>query len=288
MSTATIALGQTPLARATVASAAGPLDLVEEVVKPIHRAFGPMVERQAFDISELAIVTAIQAVEHGRPIVPLPITVAARFQHRCLVQNAERTDLAPADLKGRRVAVRAYSQTTGAWVRTILETEYGVMSRDIDWITQEGPHVSGAPEPANVHRDADGAAALDLVRDGKVDAAIFGNDMPSDAWVKPVIADPDAAARASLQRTGVVQINHIVAVTRDFAERDPARVGALARYFAESKAELADDGPDLLPFGEAEMRHSVEVLLGSVHHQGLTTTRLSFDDVFGEGCRLLA
>tara|TARA_R110002020_G_scaffold36894_35_gene111025 strand:- start:476 stop:1342 length:867 start_codon:yes stop_codon:yes gene_type:complete len=288
MTAATIALGQTPLARATIASAAGSLDLVQEEVKPIHRAFGPMVARQAFDISELAIVTAIQAVEHGRPIVPLPITVAARLQHRCLVQNGERTDFGPADLKGRRVAVRAYSQTTGAWVRTILETEYGVMSRDIDWITQEGPHVAGAPESANVHRDADGEAALDLLREGRVDAAIFGNDMPSDAWVKPVIADPDATARTSLERTGVVQINHIVAVTRAFAERDPARVKALAAAIAASKAALGAEGPDLLPFGEAEMRHSVEVLLGSVHHQGLTTTRLSFDDVFGEGCRLLA
>ncbi|ESR25587.1 hypothetical protein [Lutibaculum baratangense] len=286
MSRASIVLGQTAIAKAFLERSAGPLDLDVREVKPVHRAFRPMVEEAAYDVSEVAIVTAIQAADHGRPVIALPIAIAARLQHRSLVQNSLFSALGPADLRGRRVGVRAYSQTTGTWVRTILETEYGVMSRDIEWVTQEAPHVSGAPEPANVVRDPAGASPLDLLREGKVDAAIFGNDMPKDDWVRPVIPDPEATARASLERTGVVQINHVVSVSRDLAERDPDLVRELWHGFAEAKAALPGDGPDLLPRGE-DMRHSVETLLGSVHNQGLTTRRLSFDDVFGEGCRLV-
>jgi len=283
----TIALGTTPIAGAFLAEHAERLGLSPVAVKPIHRAFRPMVEDSAFDICELAIVTAIQAIDAGRPIIPLPITVSARLQHRCIVQNANFTAIGPQDLPGKRVAVRAYSQTTGAWVRTILDTEYGIDPASITWVTQEAPHVVGAPEPGNVVRDPDGTAAFELLRDGKVDAAIFGNDMPKDDWVRPVIADPDATALGSLARTGVVQINHILAVTGPLAERNPALVRALAMAFGAAKTQVPDDGPDLLPMGVAAMRPSVETFLGSVHRQGLTTRAMNFEDVFGQGAALI-
>lgn len=288
MSRASVVLGRTPIAEAFLASSAQDLDLSPHEVRPVHRAFRPMVEQGTYDISELAIVTAIQAVDHGRPVIPLPITIAARLQHRCIVQNTRFTELSPEDLRGRQVAVRAYSQTTGAWVRTILDTEFGIDSRSIEWVTQEAPHVEGAPEPSNVVRNPDAAAPATLLQDGKVAAAIFGNDMPGEDWVSPVIADPDATALASLERTGVVQINHIVSVSRDLAERDPALIKALWTRFGAAKAEVPTNGPDLLPLGASEMRHSVNVLLGSIHRQGLTTRLMTFDDVFGEGSALIA
>lgn len=288
MSDTTIALGKTPIARAFLRDHAPRLDLSPVDVSPIHRAFRPMVEDGAFDISELAIVTAVQAIEAGRPIIPLPITIAARLQHRSIIQNAQFSQMSPRDLVGKRVAVRAYSQTTGAWVRTILDTEYGVDPRSIAWVTHEGPHVAGAPEPDNVHRDPDATPAYALLRDGHVDAAIFGNDMPNDEWVRPVIANPDAAALASLGKTGVVQINHILAVTTAFAEKAPERVRAVAAAFADAKAGMEADGSDLLPMGADAMRGSVETLLGSVHRQGLTRAALGFDDVFGRACELMS
>lgn len=288
MSTPTIALGKSPLARAFLENYAQRLGLSPVDVSPIHRAFRPMVEDGAFDIAELAIVTAIQAVEAGRAIIPLPLTIAARFQHKCTIQNARFSQLSPKDLEGKRVAVRAYSQTTGAWARTILDTEYGLDTRHITWVTHEGPHVQGAPEPENVLRDPDATPAYELLRDGLVDAAIFGNDMPSDDWVRPVIPNPDAAARASLDSTGVVQINHVLVVTADFARTFPDRARAVAEGILAAKAGLVADGPDLLPMGATAMRGSVETLLGSIHRQGLTRCAMGFDDVFGAGSALLS
>ena len=42
-------------------------------IEPIHRAFKPMAERQAFDVSELAAFTFLQAKAYDKPIVLLPI-----------------------------------------------------------------------------------------------------------------------------------------------------------------------------------------------------------------------
>ena len=47
----------------------------------------------------------------------------------------------PGDLSGRRVGVRAYSQTTGLWLRGILAEEFGVKPTDVRWVTFEGAHV---------------------------------------------------------------------------------------------------------------------------------------------------
>jgi len=283
-----VALSKTPLCSEFLRAAEGVIDLDIQEIKPIHRAFRPMVMEAAFDISELAIVTAIQAVDHGKPIIPLPITVAARFQHKCIVQNSRYGKLRPADLPGRRVAVRAYSQTTGAWVRTILEMEFGIASDSIFWVTQEAPHVAEAAEPANVLRDPNGVGPAELLENGRVDAAIFGNDLPSDPWVQPLIEDPETVARASYERSKVVPINHVVAVGRDFAEQHPDLVRTVYRTFAASRPRVfQDEQPPLHPFGFDEMRHSVEVLLRHAAAQQLTTKLVSFDQLFGEAAHLL-
>lgn len=286
-----IALRMTPLTEKIVARMkdSGLIDPVLHEVKPIHRAFAPMVNEAAFDISELAIVTALQAIEHAKPIVPLPITVSARFQHKCIVQNGERNDIGPADLKGQRVAVRAFSQTTGSWVRTILEQEYGVATRDVEWVTEEPPHVREATEPANVVRDPEGRTAYELLKSGAVAAAIFGNDMPREDWIRPVIPTPDAAAMESFRSRGVVPINHVLALSRSFFDACSGLVPSILSICRTAKEEVAEpDQPDLLPMGIEALRPSIEALLASAAHQGLTSRHLGVEEIFGESAKLVA
>lgn len=285
-----VALRATPLSKEFLRTlrAENAIDLDFREIKPIHRAFRPMAMEAAFDLSELAIVTAIQAVDHGKPIIALPITVAARFQHKCIVQNAERGNLAPEDLPGRRVAVRAYSQTTGFWVRNILEMEYGVASDSITWVTQEAPHVAEAEEPPNVLRDPNGAGPAELLASSRVVAAIFGNDLPAEPWIRPLIENPDARARASFARSRVVPINHVIAVARDFAEQHPDVVKHVYRTFAASRSRIFQgEQLALHPLGFDELRHSLDVLLSHAANQHLTTRLLGFEELFGEATRLL-
>ncbi|HSG66335.1 MAG TPA: hypothetical protein VLD39_15100, partial [Gammaproteobacteria bacterium] len=156
------------------------------------------------------------------------------------------------------------------------------------WVTQEAPHVAEAAEPSNVLRDADGAGPAELLEKGAVVAAIFGNDLPTDPWVMPVVEDPDEQARASFARSGVVPINHVVVVSREFAARHPDIVRYVYETFAASRTRAYDgEKLELHPCGLQSMRHSVDALLRLAAAQKLTAQQITFDDLFGEAARLL-
>ncbi len=135
-----------PLRDGKVTSEHVRLDFVP--VSPVHKAFAPMVRYEAYELSELAIVTALQAIAFGRPIVLLPAVVASRFQRGCLVALGARP-VAPEDLTGKRVGVRSYTQTTGMWVRAHLVEDYGLTTRDLRWITRDGAHVAEYTDPTS-------------------------------------------------------------------------------------------------------------------------------------------
>ena len=104
---------------------------------PTHRGFKPMVREQAFDLAELAIVTYLMAKGFGKPMVLLPDVVVARGQHGYALYNAKRGTLTPSDLNGKRVGIRSFTTTTGAWLRGILANDYGVDLDSIDWVAFE-------------------------------------------------------------------------------------------------------------------------------------------------------
>src|SRR5437763_1895712 len=147
-------------------------------VQPVFKDFGPMVREQPFDVSELAIITYLQAKAYGKPIVLLPLVMMGRFQHNCMFYNSARGRLAPADLPGRRVGVRAYSQTTGAWLRGILANDYGVDTARVHWVTFEDAHVREFRDPPGVERAGQGKAMTKMLLDGELDAAIYGAELP--------------------------------------------------------------------------------------------------------------
>ena len=116
-------------------------------VKTANKAFKSLVREQKFDLGELAIVTFLQAKAFGKPYVLMPAVVVARGQHHTIFYNPDRGHLTPPDLHGRRVGVRAYTQTTGAWVRGFLEEEHGVDFKRVQWVTFEDPHVAEFVDP---------------------------------------------------------------------------------------------------------------------------------------------
>src|SRR3981189_509002 len=97
------------------------LDFAE--YSPTNKGFKPMVRDGAFDVSEMAIVTYLMARSFNKPMVLLPSVVVARFQHGHALYNAGLGTLKPADLNGRRVGIRSFTTTTGAWLRGILAND---------------------------------------------------------------------------------------------------------------------------------------------------------------------
>src|SRR5262249_47388089 len=123
-------------------------------IRPANKFFKPMVRELRFDISEMAIATYLQAKAYGKPLVLLPATVMGRFQHGTILYNAARGTITPADLPGKRIGVRSYSQTTVTWVRGILANDYGVDLDRLHWVSQEDGHVAEYRGPVGVERAA--------------------------------------------------------------------------------------------------------------------------------------
>jgi 4,5-dihydroxyphthalate decarboxylase len=108
-------------------------------------------------------------------------------------------------LAGRRVGVRTYSQTTGVWVRGILQNEYGVDLDKVTWITFDDSHLAEYSDLPNCRRAAKGKKLVDMLLDQEVDAALLGSNMPNDPLLRTLIPNADAAALAWWQSMGSPQ-----------------------------------------------------------------------------------
>ena len=258
-------------------------------INPIHHAFGPMVRDQRYDISELAIVSAAQAVAYGKPIIVLPVTMAARFQHGCLVGLRGVCPDDPVHMRNTRVAVRAYSQTTGVWVRGLLAEEASLAPHDITWLTTEGAHLSEYRDPPWVERVRGNHGLMDLLRTGRADAAIFGNDLPSDPDLVSIFHRPGDADRAWHHHHRLVPINHVLVVRRDIAERHPQVLRHLWEML-RAQRPLPTRGSiaaDMSPFGVSAMNRSVQLLLDLCVQQQLLPRPLGVEELFADAVALL-
>ena len=137
---------------------------------PTNKGFKPMVREQAFDVSEMAIVTYLMAKSVGKPMVLLPDVVLGRFQHSYALYDAKRGTLKPTELNGRRVGIRSFTTTTGAWLRGILANDYGVDLAAIDWVTFEDAHVAEYKD--TTRRAPAGKQIIQMLVDGELDAAL--------------------------------------------------------------------------------------------------------------------
>jgi 4,5-dihydroxyphthalate decarboxylase len=183
----------------------------------ISRAFAPMVRELRFDVSEMAIATWLQAWAHGKPILLLPRVLAARAQEGSLFCRADSSIRGPADLAGKRVGVRAYSQTTGLWLRGILQDSFGVAPESVHWVTFEDPHVAECHDPAFATRAPAGSDMVKMLEAGELDAIISGADVPTGDWLRPVFPDAAAAGAEFVRRHGFTPINHLLVMRADRA-----------------------------------------------------------------------
>jgi 4,5-dihydroxyphthalate decarboxylase len=271
------ALGKSPLVRAlkqgAVRSDRVGFDFVE--VDPVTRAFRRMVRTLEFDLCEIALTTHAQARAYGKPITALPVVLLRGLHHGALVCRRDAPLRGPADLVGKRIGVRAWSQTTGVWVRGILRDEYGIAHDSMTWITEEDAHVQEFADPPFVQRIALGQSLPAMLRSGEIDAAVAlaGVD---PTQVRTVIPDADAAAAAWSGRTGVYPINHVVVVKDAVLAEYPWLADELMRLFAESK-RLADD---TVPYGIGANRPAIELLMRYAAEQGLIPRAYGVEELF--------
>ena len=252
-------------------------------VPVIIRAFASMVRELRYAVSEMALATFLQAKAYDKQLVLLPVVIAARFQQQAFLCRTDSDIRGPQDLVGRRVGVRAYSQTTGIWLRGILTDEHGVRPQDVRWITFEDAHVAEYRDPPWAERSLPGQDLVTMLRNGELDAIIVGNDVPDDPVFRTVFPDPDASAEIFWRKHGFVPVNHMLTVRRDVAQTRPDAIGELIRLFREAKAAAAapnPDGRDPLVVGRAALEPAIRLGLRYTTEQGLLPRSLEIEDVW--------
>ncbi len=271
-----------PLKRGEIRSDRVALDFVD--FSPTNAAFKPMVREQKFDVCEMAIVTYLMARAHNKPLVLLPATMLGRFQHAYALYNAERGRLGPADLKGKRVGIRSFTTTTGAWIRGILANDYGVDLEQIRWVTFEDPHVAEYVD--TTERAPRDKKILQMLLDGELDAVL--GETSDDPRLKPLFADPKAEAERWYRQHGVVPVNHLVVVTETLARSHPDAVREVYDLLKRSKAAAKPIGAiDFVPFGVEAVRKSLDLIIGYAAQQALIPRQFDVDELFDETtCRL--
>ena len=276
------AIGTYPRTRAlkegAVASDLLRLDLAD--IPVISRAFAPMVREGRFDVSEMAIATFLQARAVGRPLVLLPVVLAARFQEAAMLCLAGSSIQGPSDLAGRRIGVRAYSQTTGMWLRGIVAEHGGPPPSASRWLTFEEAHVQGIADPPWAERAPAGADMMAMLRDGELDAVIVGNDVPDDPNLRTVFPDPKAAAETFWQRHGFVPANHLLTVSQDLAEKRPDLVRELLRMVRASATPVPAGAHGAPPATRAALHPVIQLALDYMTAQDMLPRPLTVDEVW--------
>jgi len=249
-------------------------------VKLPQNAFKAVV-RGEYDVAELAIVTYLQALAHGKPVLLLPVVVMAIPPHPCLAYNTARGPLGPGDLAGKRVGIRAHSVTTVTWVRGILAQDYGVDLDSIHWIAFEDPHVPECVEPANVSRAPAGKTLAGMLRDGELDAGVVSVADQKDGLLAPVIPGPAAAEARWRGRYNARPLNHMVVVHRDLVQRAPWVAGDVVGLLQQSASRAADmPGADSIRSGIETLRPGLDLIIHHAFRQGLIPRRFAVDELF--------
>jgi 4,5-dihydroxyphthalate decarboxylase len=275
-------LGDHPCTKAvkdgSLRSASIELDFVD--YSPTNKGFKPMVREGAFDVSEMAIVTYLMAKSFGKPMVLLPNVVLARFQHAYALYNAKSGTMIPSDLNGKRVGIRSFTTTTGAWLRGILANDYGVDLDSIDWVTFEDAHVAEFKDTTK--RAPAGKQIIQMLVDGELDAVLGEKVEHPD--LRPLFPDVEREEQSWFARHGVMPINHMVVVSEDLPQKHPETVREVSRLLRQSAALAPTVSPR---FNDDDMRRSLEMIVQYAEQQGLIPHAYAVDELFDDLTRTL-
>ncbi len=271
----------------TEAVLSGALTSAKLRLQPVHypvitRAFVPMVREQSFDVAEMAIATFLQAKAYAKPLVLLPVVMAARFQEAALLCRIDSTLAGPHDLAGRRVGLRSYSETTGMWLRGLLSDQYGIRPDHVRWVTFDDSPVTDYRDPCWTERAPPGTGLLGMLQNGDLDAIIVGNDMPDDPRLRTVFPSPAQAAEAFWQRHHLVPVNHLLAVRGSLAQDRPDLLVELVRLFREARTGIPvpADPRRLFPASRAALAPALQLAIRYANEQGLLPRPLTLDEVW--------
>jgi 4,5-dihydroxyphthalate decarboxylase len=245
----TIGLSQSPITQALFDGSVRPngIDLKLQTrfgdgldnVGARHRA----IVAGEIDGGELSISSYILARLRGVPLIALPVFLSRRFRLRCMYCRADSPLKHPSELAGKKATVHRYNATTPVWLKGILQNEFGVKPKDIEWYVAE-PDIaeeSLRPPPADVHVSFIAAPrtrehAVELVEQGEIDAALEPYALHDNPNMRYLMGDFRQAEKEFFRRTGAYTTNHLFALREESANDHPWAVENLFAALRDANA----------------------------------------------------
>src|ERR1044072_1091524 len=89
-----------------------------------------------FAVAETSCSSYIVARDTGLAITAIPVFLHRRFRHGFVFINTSKGIKKPTDLIGKKIGIKQFQATAIVWMRGILEHEYGVPQKSIEWVPE--------------------------------------------------------------------------------------------------------------------------------------------------------
>jgi 4,5-dihydroxyphthalate decarboxylase len=262
-----------------------------------------------FDAAEISASSYIVSRDRNLPFRAIPVFPHRRFRHGFIYINRNKGIEKPTDLIGKKIGVKAYQVTAVLWLRGMLEHEYGVPHRSIDWYSDLDEDLDfRPPEGVRLTRVRDDQSVETMLAEGELDALLHPDIIEpivkKDPRVGRLFENPKAAEIEYYERTGIFPIMHFVGLKQEVVERHPWIPRSLAKAFEQAKAigmkrmrnprvallawyqEALEEqerllGADPWEYGlTPENVRNINTLMGYSHEQGLIRRMIPMDELF--------
>jgi 4,5-dihydroxyphthalate decarboxylase len=270
----------------------------------IEEIFYRFTQFREWDASEMSFGKVVSLMSRPDPdLIAIPVFPSRVFRHSAIYTKLTN----PKDLEGRRVGIPEWAQTAGIYVRGLLQHEYGVDLRRIEWI-QAGVHQPGReekvelklPQGVRITPRPDKTLA-GMLASGELDAVISARAPGGPRLFENYLEIEEAYFR----KTRIFPIMHVIVLRREAYERDRWIAMNLFKAFEDAKRAsqariteiglshipmpwLAEHarrwreaaGEDFWPYGIEPNRQTLEAFVQYAFEQGVATRLLKIEELF--------
>ena len=216
------------------------IDFAKTILGPAEM-FWRQLSFAEFDVSEMSMSELMMIRERGDDrFIGIPVFTTRRFYHASILVRRDARIDSPADLKGKRVGVPEYIQTSALWTRGILENEFDIAPENMTFFMERvstrshaGAIGFTAPPGVTINQIPPEKSIASMMLAGELDACMSYNrkqgdlidrsdvDLDKHPDIKPLFLDPLAEAIRYYRKTGIYPINHGMVVKRAVFDREP-------------------------------------------------------------------
>jgi len=273
------------------------LDLKYIPVGP-GEAFKPVLENLPFQVNEFSLANYTLMRDRGvRWMTAIPVFLNRAFRHGSLYVHRDSDLTQPAQLRGKTIGAREYTQTAGVWWRGTMIDEYDLHWTEVNWVSE--PKQRFAP-PAEAAVKTVTGDLEQMVIDGEIDAYLAPNTKDNqrpenERKLRRLLPDTEAAERDYYARTGIYPLNHAVVIHEDCLAQFPDAPKALFDAYCASKKQFYAEGGNLNPWGDASVEDPmpfgltdknieiVETLFRYLHEQKFISKIPDIEPLFIDG-----